>query len=150
DLQAGNGLMMASMQGANLVGSSVAGVVVAAFTAGAALAIDAATFLVSAVSLALMRTVKSATPSTSGAETSLKKPAASIQDQGVQVSLWHFLRTSQLIQITLLLFIIISLVSGGLIEVALPALVHGPLHGSASGYGFIPAGWGAGSLVGSL
>ena len=150
DLQAGNGLIMASMQGANLVGSSVAGVVVAAFTAGAALAIDAATFLMSAVSLALMRTVKSATPSTSGAETSLKKPAASIQEQGVQVSLWHFLRTSQLIQITLLLFIIISLVSGGLIEVALPALVHGPLHGSASGYGFILAGWGAGSLVGSL
>ena len=46
DLQAGNGLMMASMQGANLVGSAIAGVVVAAFTAGVALAIDAATFLV--------------------------------------------------------------------------------------------------------
>jgi MFS family permease len=46
DLQAGNGLMMSSMQGANLVGSALAGVVVAAFTAGAGLAIDAATFLV--------------------------------------------------------------------------------------------------------
>src|SRR5258706_4274682 len=65
DLQAGNGLMMASMQGANLVGSAVSGVVVAAFTAGMALAIDAATFLVSAVSLALMRGTKRATPGTS-------------------------------------------------------------------------------------
>src|SRR5215472_5658339 len=150
DLQAGNGLMMASMQGANLVGSSVAGVVVAAFTAGMALAIDAATFLVSAVSLALMRGTKRAMPGTGKEGAGQENPAASIQEQGVQVSFWHFLRTSRLMQITLLLFIVISLVSGGLIEVALPALVHGPMHGSASGYGLILAGWGAGSLVGSI
>jgi len=150
DLQAGNGLMMAAMQGANLVGSSVAGVVVAAFTAGMALAIDAATFLVSAVSLALMRGTKRAMPGTGKEGAGQENPAASIQEQGVQVSFWHFLRTSQLMQITLLLFIVISLVSGGLIEVALPALVHGPMHGSASGYGLILAGWGAGSLVGSI
>src|SRR5262249_46820767 len=56
DLQAGNGLMLASTQGANLIGAAVAGVVVTAFTAAAALAIDAGTFLVSALSLALMRT----------------------------------------------------------------------------------------------
>lgn len=150
DLQAGNGLMMASLQGANLVGSSVAGVVVAAFTAGAALAIDAATFLVSAVSLALMRGTRQARPDTSKEGAGQENSATSIQEQGVPVSFWHFLHSSQLIQITLLLFIVISLVSGGLIEVALPALVHGPMHGTASGYGFILAGWGAGSLVGSL
>jgi MFS family permease len=105
---------------------------------------------VSAVSLALMRGTKRAMPGTSKEGVGQENPAASIQEQGVQVGYWHFLRTSQLIQITLLLFIVISLVSGGLIEVALPALVHGPLHGTASGYGFILAGWGAGSLVGSL
>jgi MFS family permease len=55
DLQAGNGLMMASMQGANLIGSSIAGVIVAGFTSAVALALDAGTFLVSAISLALMR-----------------------------------------------------------------------------------------------
>jgi predicted MFS family arabinose efflux permease len=151
DLQAGNGLMMASMQGANLVGSSVAGVVVATFTSATALAIDAATFLVSAGSLALMRgTKKRATLGTSKKEVGLEKPATSTQEQGEQVSFWRFLRTSRLIQITLLLFIVISLVSGGLIEVALPTLVHGPMHGTASGYGFILAGWGAGALIGSI
>ena len=150
DLQAGNGLMMASMQGANLVGSAVSGVVVAAFTAGMALAIDAATFLVSAVSLALMRGTKRATPGTSKQRASQENTSASPQEQGVQVSFWHFLRTSRLIQVTLLLFIVISLISGGLVEVALPALVHGPFHGTASGYGFILAAWGAGSLVGSI
>jgi MFS family permease len=150
NLQAGNGLMMASMQGSNLVGSALAGVVVAAFTAGVALAIDAATFLVSAVSLALMSGTKRAMPDISKKGTSQEKTAASTQEQGVQVSFWQYLRASRLIQITLLLFMVTSLVSGGLIEVALPALVHGPMHSAASGFGFILAGWGAGSLVGSL
>jgi MFS family permease len=150
DLQAGNGLMMASMQGSNLVGSAVAGVVVAAFTAGTALAIDAATFLVSAVSLALMRGTKRAMPAKKEGEESQGKSVSSSQEQGEQIGFWPFLRTSRLIQITLLLFVVISLVSGGLIEVALPALVHGPMHGTASGFGFIMAGWGAGSLVGSI
>src|SRR5260370_42628192 len=45
------------------------------------------------------------------------------------------------------MFIVIGLVSGGLIEVALPTLVHGPLHGNASGYGIILAGWGTGAFV---
>ncbi|MGI9060856.1 MAG: MFS transporter [Ktedonobacteraceae bacterium] len=150
DLQAGNGLMMASMQGANLVGSAVAGVVVAAFTAGVALTIDAATFLVSAVSLALMGGTKRAMPSMSKKEASQENTAASTEEQGVQVSFWQYLRTSRLLQITLLLFMVTSLVAGGLIEVALPALVHGPMHSTASSFGFILAGWGAGSLVGSI
>lgn len=150
DLQAGNGLMMASMQGALLVGSSLAGVIVATFTAGVALTIDAATFLVSALSLALMRTAPRATPGIKEAGASQGKPSASTKAQGEQVSFRHFMSASRLIQVTLLMFIVISLCSGGLIEVALPALVHGPMHGGASGYGFILAAWGAGALVGSI
>ncbi len=150
DLQAGNGLMMSSMQGANLVGSAFAGVVVAAFTAGAGLAIDAATFFVSAASLALMRTAHRATPSKREAGESQEHPSASTQERGAQVSFWRFLLTSRLIQVILLMFIVIGLFSGGLIEVALPTLVHGPMHGGASSYGIILAAWGAGALVGSL
>lgn len=149
ELQAGNGLMMASLQGANLVGSSISGAVVAVFSAAAALAIDAATFFVSAVSLALMRETKRVTPGQAGQE----QPATGAEEQGVQVAVqgfWQFLLTSRLLQVSLLLFIVISIVSGGLIEVALPALVQGPMHGAASGYGFILAGWGAGALVGSI
>lgn len=153
DLQAGNGLWLSFLQGANLIGSAIAGVVVAAFSAGGGLAIDAATFLVSAVSLALMRTVPhaySATPDKQEESESQENPSISTEEQSVQISFWHFLLNSRLIQATLLMFIVISIVSGGVIEVALPTLVHGPMHGSASGYGFILAGWGAGSLVGSL
>jgi MFS family permease len=150
DLQAGNGLMMSSMHGANLVGSALAGVVVAAFTAGAGLAIDAATFLVSAVSLALMRTAGRATPSKRGEGASQEHPSASTQEQGERISFWRYLLTSRLIQVILLMFIVIGLFSGGLIEVALPTLVHGPMHGSASSYGVILAAWSAGALVGSI
>lgn len=149
DLQAGNGLMMASMQGANLVGSAFAGVVVAAFTAGTALLIDAATFLVSAFSLALMRTPRRVTSSTERIGEGQEHPAVSTLAD-VQIGFWQFLSTARLIQVTLLLFIITSLCSGGLIEVALPALVHGPMHAGASSYGAILAAWGAGALAGSI
>ncbi len=149
-LQAGNGLMMSSMQGANLVGTAFAGVIVASFTAGAGLAIDAVTFLVSAVSLALMRATRLATSSTGEEGKSQEHSSASTNEQATQISFWRFLGTSSLIQVVLLMFIVIGIFSGGLIEVALPVLVHGPMHGSASSYGIILAAWGAGALGGSF
>jgi MFS family permease len=150
DLQAGNGLMMASLQGANLIGSSVAGVLVAGFTSAVALAIDAGTFLVSAASLLLMRRTRRATPDANPPEARQVQPLASAQAGGAPISFWSYLGTSRLIQLALLMFVASSLVTGGLFEVALPALVQGPMHGNASGLGFILAGWGAGALIGSI
>jgi MFS family permease len=148
-LQSGNGLMLASRQGSNLIGVALAGVVVATLTSAAALAIDAGTFFVSALTLALMRAPQGAAHAEKQAAQP-GHPAFSAQEHSEQIKLWRFLRTSRLIQDTLLIFIMIGLVSGGLIEVALPALVHGPLHASASGFGIILAGWGVGALVGAL
>jgi MFS family permease len=150
DLQAGNALIFSSMQGATLVGSAIAGVLVAAFTADVALAIDALTFAVSALSLALMREAYSTTHSTSGEGARHENPEAGMEEQGPPISFWRYLGASRLLQVTLLLFIVFGLCSGGLVEVALPTLVHGPMHGGASGYGLILAAWGAGALVGSL
>lgn len=156
DMQAGNGLMMSSLQGANMVGSASAGVIVAAFTAGVGLAIDAATFLVSAVTLACMRVAgraQTTTPGEQGKGAGQENSSAGAQEQDAQVagqSFWGFLLTSRLIQVFLLMFMVIGFFSGGLIEVALPTLIHGPLHGSSSSFGFILAAWGAGSLVGSI
>jgi predicted MFS family arabinose efflux permease len=150
NLQAGNGLMLASRQGANLLGAAGAGVVVAAVSAAAALAIDAGTFLVSAISLALMHPTHRATGGMGKRGAGREQPFSSVQQRGEQISLWRFLRTSRLIQGTLLIFVMIGLVSGGLIEVALPALVHGPFHANASAFGFILVAWGAGALVGAI
>ena len=150
ELQAGNGLMQASRQGANLIGSGIAGAVVAVLTAAAALAIDAGTFLMSALSLALMRTAHRAAPGPGKQAAEREKPVSSGQERVEQISLWQYLGTSRLIQMTLLIFILIGLVSGGLIEVALPTLVHGPLHGNASLFGIILMAWGVGAFSGAI
>jgi predicted MFS family arabinose efflux permease len=39
---------------------------------------------------------------------------------------------------------------GGMSEVALPALAHGPLHAGASGYGAMLAAFGGGALLGTI
>ena len=43
-----------------------------------------------------------------------------------------------------------NLGSGGVDEVALPSLAHGPLHSGAVGYGWLIAAFGAGALIGTL
>ncbi len=124
--------------------------VVAAFTAGTGLVIDAATFVVSAVSLAMMRAASLITPSKREEEVDAETSSASAEEQDAQVSFGHFLRTSWLIQAILLIATVGGFCWGGLLEVALPALVHGPMHGSASGYGAILAACTGGALAGSI
>src|SRR5205085_3284140 len=55
DLQAGNALNSASTQLSTLVGSGIAGIVVSSLSSGVALAVDALSFVVSAISLVAMR-----------------------------------------------------------------------------------------------
>jgi predicted MFS family arabinose efflux permease len=50
----------------------------------------------------------------------------------------------------LLVTLAANLGSGGMDQVALPALAHGPLRSGASGYGLILAAFGAGALAGTL
>src|SRR5262249_10181828 len=123
-LPAGNGLMLASRQGANLIGAAGAGRVVAAGSAGGALARAPGSCVVSARSLALMRATSRPAPRAGGQAARREQNATSVQEPDERISLWQYLRTSRLIQGTVLMFMVIGLVSGGLIEVALPALVQ--------------------------
>lgn len=147
DLQAGNALSLSFIQAATLVGSAIAGIVVATLTAGAAFAFDAGTFVVSALSLALMRVAR-------GSREGQAEPSALSHDgqpaSELPISTGRFLRTSRLIQVCLLVAIAANFCIGGLMEVALPTLVHGPMNGGASGYGLILAAFGAGALAGGL
>jgi len=43
-----------------------------------------------------------------------------------------------------------SVIGVALYLVALPTLVHGPLHGNASTFGIILVAWGAGAFVGAI
>jgi predicted MFS family arabinose efflux permease len=152
DLPAGNALSYSSNQGATLIGSALAGIIVATLMAGPALAIDALTFVVSAVSLFLMRAGSTSMNTIVKAVVSPENPQTGEQvDQlEVPITFGRFVSTSRLIQVTLLVVIIANFCLGGLLEVTLPTLVHGPMNGGASGYGLILAGFGAGALLGSL
>src|SRR5258708_25024813 len=134
DLRAGNALRRASRQRALLVGSALAGVVVAAFTAGAGLASDAVTFIVSAVSLAMMRAAHVATSRKREAGESRENPQASTHEQEAQVSFWHFLRTSRLIQVVLLVALAAGFCFGGLLAVGAPPPVPRPLPAGPTHY----------------
>lgn len=148
ELQAGNALSFSSTQGANLVGSAIAGVVVAVLSAGTAMAADALTFVVSAGSLAMMRATTVATNNEPKAD-SPENPSDSTTEEA-QISLGRFLRTSRMFQVALVVSTAANFCFGGLLEVALPALVHGPMHTGASGYGLILAAFGAGALAGGI
>ena len=156
DLQAGNSINMATMQVSTLAGPSVGGAIVASVRSGVAFAIDAATFIVSALALAGMRGKRAAQPAQSvaaPADATAAAPAeppteAPAEDE--PKTFWAMLRTSRLLQTGLIVSIVANLAFGALVEVALPDLAHGPLNTGANGFGLMISAFGAGALIGSL
>lgn len=156
ELQAGNALNSSMLQLATLVGSAVAGIIIARFQSQTALFLDALTFVVSALTLAAMRR-RSKVVSTPPVEKSVSAESTSapvapstgeIVPEGM--SFGTFLRTSRLFQITILVVAASFFTSGGLLGVALPAYALGPLAIGASGYGLVLALLGGGELIGGL
>jgi MFS family permease len=155
ELQAGNALEVAWTQTAILLGPGLGGLIVARFSPGVALALDAGSFVISAFTLARM-TVGSAgraggaaaSPSAVGASHSADAPAAVGERPS---TFWGLLRRSRLLQWILVISTCTNFAFGGLVfGVALPALAKGPLAAGATGYGFMLAAFGAGALVGGV
>src|SRR5262245_26732851 len=142
-LQAGNSLSFSWTQLANLVGPSIAGLAVAAFQSGVALAVDALTFVVSTLALAAMRGGRMRVAPQVAAENAAG-------DAPVATSFRRFLLHSRLFQLILLVVIVLNLVLNGMIEVGLPALAKQTFESGASGYGVMLTGFGAGALLGGL
>jgi predicted MFS family arabinose efflux permease len=154
DLQAGNAINMATVQISTLVGPSVGGIIVASVRSGIAFVIDAGTFVVSAIALAGMRGKRAPKDSTAVAEAALAEaPTDEAQEESAAdepKTFWALLRQSRLLQTGLAVSIVANLAFGGLIEVALPDLAHGPLHAGATGFGLMLSTFGAGALTGTL
>lgn len=152
DLQAGNSLSFSSTQLSTLVGSGIAGAVVSAVSSGVALAIDAGTFVVSAMSLVAMRSKKIAVGVTENVALLAEQPATpgSASASEPAPGLWQIVRSSALVQVAFVVAVIANLTFGGMVEVALPTLVHGPLNAGAAGFGLLLAFFGAGALIGSI
>ncbi len=144
ELQAGNAISTALTQASVLLGPVVGGVLVALVGAGAGFAIDAGSFVISAATLVAVRQTRpgAGAVSTDAVEGEVAPDAP--------VSLLRMLARERVLQVLIVIVVAANLGSGGVSEVALPALAHGPPRADAAGYGLLLAAFGLGSLVGAL
>lgn len=142
DLQAGNALTSGGTQLAMLVGPALGGAVVALAGTAPAFGVDALSFLVSAASLVAVR----------AAPHLCTQPLATEPDetQATSPTLRRVITTERIVLLIFVINIVANLGSGGIEEVALPALAHGPFHAGATGYGVLVAAFAGGALVGTL
>ncbi len=143
DLQAGNALTSGGTQLAMLVGPALGGAVVALLGSAPAFAFDAGSFLVSTLTLLAIRLA----PRTN-VEPAFTASAHQAETNGP--SLWRIVRSEPIVPLIFVITIVANLGSGGITEVALPALAHGPFHAGASGYGALLAAIAGGALLGTV
>jgi predicted MFS family arabinose efflux permease len=148
DLQAGNALASAGTQLATLIGPALGGAMVALAGPSPAFALDAATFAVSALTLAGVRAAQR-TPAAVAPGPGSGSGTAASSSLGTQ-TVRGLLRSERVLQLILLVTVVANLGSGGIDGVALPSLAHGPLHTSAGGFGALIAAFGGGALLGTL
>lgn len=156
DLQAGNAITSGGTELATLIGPAIGGAVVALLGPAPAFAVDAISFLTSAATLAGIRShqrtdraaleagiaVTSGVPTPAGADAEAQA--------GAQATLRQFVVSERVLQVFLVVLVAANLGSGGMIQVALPALAHGPFHAGAGGYGALLAAFGGGALIGTI
>ncbi len=147
DLQAGNALASGAAQLSTIAGPVLGGLVVAAVGPASAFVVDAASFVISVVALVGVRS-SARRPAPALDAPPHESAAPSAHDQPATVL--GLLRTERILQVMVLVTVAANLGFGGMSEVALPALVHGPLHDGASGYGLLIAAYGAGALLGTV
>jgi predicted MFS family arabinose efflux permease len=156
DLQAGNALSSSGTQLAILVGPAIGGALVAFLGPASAFGLDAASFAVSAGTLAAIRVSRGATaPAVAGEVGTPGEAAAGAGSPAKPAtegkpSLLTLVRSQRVLAVILLVTVAANLGSGGESQVALPALAHGPLHAGAQGYGAIVAAFGGGALLGTI
>jgi len=136
-------LNSAMFNGARVVGPAIAGLTIGAFGVAAAFAIDAVSFLAVIIGLAAMR------------ESELRSPAMIARPEslsGVMIQLregLHYVRTNPVVLMAMLVVGLVATV-GMNFSVIIPPYAQDVLHSDASGYGFLMAASGVGSLVAAL
>jgi predicted MFS family arabinose efflux permease len=153
ELQSGNALASGATQLATLAGPAIGGALVALLGPAPAFGVDAASFVVSALTLTGVRSATRSRAVTGAGPAAGDDGAGdgAAADSGARArTLWQVLRSERVLQLMLLVTIAANLGSGGADEIALPSLVHGPLHAGAASYGSLIAAFGAGALAGTL
>ncbi|WP_051450525.1 MFS transporter [Actinospica robiniae] len=155
ELQAGNALASSGTELAGFVGPALGGALVALAGATFAFGFDAATFVLSGLTLLGVRVLQRksvAAPDVAGAEVTAADPAvttAGVTEQPA-TSTWQVLRAEPVVLMLLLLTVVANLGSGGVSQVALAAFAQDRLHVSATGYGALLAAIAGGALFGAV
>jgi MFS family permease len=149
-LAGGNAVSSAAVQAGSLIGPALGGILVAATRASAAaFAVDAGTFGVSALTLALIpRYPPRAAPAQPPAQPPADRAGPAKPAEGGRPKVMPLLRRSRALQVNLVVVIAANLAIGGMTEVALPALAHAKY--GAAGYGALRACLAAGAVAGTL
>jgi MFS family permease len=156
ELEAGNAITGGGTQLATLIGPGIGGAVVALAGVTPAFAIDAASFAISTMTLWRLR-ARAAAARQAGAEPAVlaasdgaEQPAAAVEPAAPAPTLRRLLATERALQVIIVVLVAANLGTGGMGEVALPALAHGPFGAGAAGYGALLAAYGGGALLGTL
>jgi len=147
-LTAGNGVFIAAQQAGSLLGPAVGGALIAAAGPAPAFGVDAASFAVSALALALIPRAATAAMAATGTPGAPGAPAAIPRAADTAPGVLAMLRTSRVLQISVLVTLCANVAMGGLIEVAVPDLAHDRF--GAPGLGALLACLAAGSMAGTL
>ncbi|HEX3956685.1 MAG TPA: MFS transporter [Trebonia sp.] len=152
DLQAGNALYNAAVQGGTLLGPAIGGAIVATAGPAPAFAIDAVTYALSALSLAMIKDIGSPAGRS-------HDPAGEVQGSEVysaahaslapeRITVWRLLARERVLQLILAVLVGANFAVTACFEVALPVLSHARF--GPGGYGTIMACFGAASVAGTL
>lgn len=139
ELQAGNALISGTTQLSQFAGPALGGLLVALVGPAQGFAIDAATFVISALTLI---GVRRDAPRPQTASSSTVSPADTVT--------LRYVFAQPIVRLMLVTDALVNLGSTGMGRVALPALARGPMHLGASGYGALSAAMGAGLLLGTI
>ena len=149
-LLSGNSVFSAGMQVGMLVGPAIGGVLVTSLGPVQALTADAASFGLSALSIALIRprveSVTAAKTTTAAGAADGGEPEPARPPGGNRVL--RLLRESRPLQVIFVVSLAANFLFTGLLEVALPTLIHE--RWAASGYGLVLTAMAIGALLGSL
>jgi MFS family permease len=147
DLQAGNSVMMGVAQLSGFIGPTMAGILIGRFSnsfagVGLVFAFDAFTFLVSAVTLQLIRIVKQTTHSG-------EKPAKESVWTSIQTGI-KYVWEDQALRFIFLLMVVINFLLIGPITVGIPVLANQRLPEGAAAFGLLMSAYSGGSLAGYI
>ncbi|HEY6315176.1 MAG TPA: MFS transporter [Streptosporangiaceae bacterium] len=159
-----NALLGAATMAATLAGPALAGLLVVGVGPGAGFAVDAATFAISVVTLSLIGTgrrgataASDATAGTGPGDGEAATSGGAAEESGTWLgdarkrgAFWQLLRSSRMLQFSLLITLIVNFTYAGAEQIALPVFSKVTLLDGARGYGLLLSAFGGGSLVGAL